>query len=103
MSSTKTLNRMRDRVTHLSNEFPKFVDNFNNQALFTGPSLHFHLKTVAIRARHTSAVQTLGDEGFFELLYATLTAWGMHRMAEPYPSNLYTKRGNAYDSREESR
>lgn len=48
--------------------------------LFTGPSLYFYFKTLGIRAKYATAVDALNDEEFFDGLYATLTAWGMHRM-----------------------
>jgi len=75
---------MRSRVTQLSAGFEQCVAAFTQQSLFTGPSLHFHLKTMAIRARYASAVEALRDKEFFEFLYATLTAWGMHRMGRSY-------------------
>jgi hypothetical protein len=75
---------MRTRVAELTENFDGFLFTFNSQGLFTGPSLHFHRKTVAIRARHESAKETLGDDDFLECLYATLTAWGMHRMGRSH-------------------
>jgi len=71
---------MRSRVAELSGGFEELVATFTQQDPFTGPSLYFHLKTVEMRARHASAVETLSSFEFFESLYATLTAWGMHRM-----------------------
>lgn len=84
MSSAKTLARMRSRVEELSAGFEQFVASFGSRDLFTGPSLFFHLKTVEVRARHASAVETILDGDFFEHLYATLTAWGMHRMGRSH-------------------
>ena len=80
MSSYKTLERMKERVVRLTAEFTECLDVFDNAKLFTGPSLYFHLKTLAIRSKHPTAIQTLNDDDFFESLYATLAAWGMHRM-----------------------
>jgi hypothetical protein len=84
MSSTKTIARMHSRVTELSATFDQFVTAFASRELFTGPSLYFHKKTLAIRASHCSAVEAIQDERFFEYLYATLTAWGMHRMGQSH-------------------
>jgi hypothetical protein len=84
MSSTKTVARMLSRVAELSDGFEHFVATFAEQNLFTGPSLHFHLKTVSIRAGHATATETLSDPEFFESIYATLTTWGMHRMGRSH-------------------
>ncbi|MBN1488344.1 MAG: hypothetical protein JXA69_00375 [Phycisphaerae bacterium] len=94
-SSPKTLARMRTRVAQLSAEFDRYVTAFNHEALFTGPSLYFHLKTVEIRARHASVAATISDSQFFEYLYATLTAWGMHR-----PGRSRAKLANLHEMRE---
>lgn len=80
MSSVKTMSRMNDRVAQLQREFRACLQAFDKGQLFTGPSLYFHFKTVEIRAQHSSATAALNDSAFVESLYATLTAWGMHRM-----------------------
>lgn len=49
----------------------KDIGNF-----FGGPSLHFHNRALVERE-----VNFLGDT-HLEMIYATLTAWGMHRMGE---------------------
>ena len=77
----KTLERMRDRVNELVRDFEHYVDVFEKAELFTGPSLYFHDKTLALR-RQMSAAQALENDAFLESLYATLTAWGMHRMGK---------------------
>ena len=79
-SSYKTISRINERIVKLKNEFAGCLDYFEKANLFTGPSLYFHFKTCAIRKMYPSAVATLSDKNFFESLYATLTAWGMHRM-----------------------
>jgi hypothetical protein len=80
MSAYKTVERMRGRVDKLKQEFSECLDYFDKAQLFTGPSTYFHNKTLAIRKKYPSAYATLNDDDFFESLYATLTAWGMHRM-----------------------
>jgi len=76
----KTLERLRQRVDELIQRFENYADRFDVVELFTGPSLYFHLKTLRLRRQHPSAGEALNDDAFFESLYATLTAWGMHRM-----------------------
>ncbi len=80
MSSDKTISRIIERVAKLKDEFTGCLQYFEAANLFTGPSLYFHYKTCTIRKKYPSAVATLNDKYFFESLYATLTAWGMHRM-----------------------
>jgi hypothetical protein len=76
----ETLERMRSRIARLNDSFSECLDFFASSSLFTGPSLYFHLKTTQIRRQHATARQAIQDEKFVEYLYATLTAWGMHRM-----------------------
>jgi hypothetical protein len=80
LSATKTVERMEQRVRQLIAEFSPCLEAFDVAQLFTGPSLHFYFKTLGARAKHGNAIEALNDDEFFEGLYATLTAWGMHRM-----------------------
>lgn len=50
-----------------------------------GPCLHFHLKAVScwkkhIRDQRFTFKRALEHEGYVESIYATLTAWGMHKL-----------------------
>jgi hypothetical protein len=76
----RTAQRMEKRVQQLTRSFGSYVDVFNAARLFTGPSLYFHWKTRNLLRRHSSAADALEDDQFLESIYATLTAWGMHRM-----------------------
>jgi hypothetical protein len=80
MSAFKTVQRMEERVGKLIAEFSECLNVFDGAQLFTGPSLYFHFKTLRIRGKYTTTVDTLNDDDFYDSLYATLTAWGMHRM-----------------------
>jgi hypothetical protein len=75
----ETLERMRRRVDRLIGDFDHYVDVFDRAALFTGPSLYFHLKTIDLRGRMTAS-EALHSTAFLESVYATLTAWGVHHM-----------------------
>ena len=79
-SGAKVRERFTARVTDLSGGFASCLEGFEGANFFTGPSFYFHQKTVARRLSHSTISSLLGDEGFFDLLYATLTAWGLHRM-----------------------
>ena len=48
-------------------------DAYYRASVFSGPSLHFHLQSLEARKKNEF-------ELFAELVYAVLTAWGMHRM-----------------------
>jgi hypothetical protein len=79
-SSQKVRVRIAERVSKLCGSFAKSLARFEAAGLFTGPSLYFHHKAVARRLAVADVSDLLGDEQFFDFLYATLTAWGMHRM-----------------------
>ena len=81
-SGDKTLRRMKERVGQLSEHFVEYLDFFKGSDNFAGPSIYFHNKTLAIRRRYGAAKDTLQSDEFFDFLYATLTAWGMHRMGK---------------------
>jgi hypothetical protein len=71
---------MHRRVEDLINRFSECLDAFDQGETFVGPSVYFHLKTIGLRQRAENAMSLLQLEPFFDLLYATLTAWGLHRM-----------------------
>lgn len=76
-----TLARMDSRVQQLIEDFSSCADSFDRTGLFTGPSLFFHTRTLSLlRKKYPSAAAAVLGEDFIISLYATLTAWGMHRM-----------------------
>lgn len=79
-SSTAVLRRMDERVGKLTERFDEYVRVFGTSERFTGPSGYFHRKALALRAQHQDIASLLKDDAFFDAVYATLTAWGMHRM-----------------------
>lgn len=48
--------------------------------VFTGPSVHFHHRTVQRLAELGSVQSAVSDDQFADYLYATVACWGMHRM-----------------------
>ena len=95
---------MRDRVQLLTSSFTRYVQEFENQKLFTGPSLYFHRKTMAILRSHACSVRKcLEDPAFLDSLYATLTSWGLHRMGRKgaklvdLPEMVWSLRRRAHD------
>jgi len=79
-SSDRTLARMRTRVAQLCGNFGQYLQFFEDSGTFVGPSVYFHNKTISIRKKRGAAGGALQCDEFFDFLYATLTAWGMHRM-----------------------
>ena len=78
----------RQQVERLSAHFEQALDVFERRRIFTGPSEYFYIKTVNVR-RQTRSLRKLADsEAFAESVYATLTAWGMHRMGEKVATKL---------------
>jgi hypothetical protein len=71
---------MDGKVQALVSGFPDFVRTFEASGRFTGPSVHLHNRAISLRRRLGSALLAVESDEFVELLYATLTAWGMHRM-----------------------
>ena len=67
------------RIELFTTGFRGCVECFNRGRPFTGPSVHFYAKTLE-RAREIGLYRMRDDSRFAELAYATLTAWGMHRM-----------------------
>lgn len=76
----ETIRRTQQRVSDLIELFDSYCDAFDAAGLFTGPSLYFHFKTLALLRQHRSPSDALKNESYLESLYATLTAWGLHRM-----------------------
>lgn len=87
MRKPHTVIRMRKRVKTLIDQFDECVEVFDQTNPFTGPSVYFHKKTLEIQQRHIAPCDVLWDDLFFDYLYATLTAWGLHRMG-PDPGKL---------------
>src|SRR5262245_49146188 len=79
-SGTKVAERLTARVNELSESVVGCMAAFGKKKLFTGPSFYFHNKTLARQREHSTISNLLDDHEFFDWLYATLTAWGLHRM-----------------------
>jgi hypothetical protein len=82
---TETVQRMDQRVQELIADFGHFVEVFDRARRFSGPSLYFHYRTLERLLNYPSATDALHDVSFVESLYATLAAWGMHRMGTTGP------------------
>lgn len=80
--------RMQRRVQDLVTRFDDWLERFQTEKLFSGPSIYFHQKTRFMLDRvrllgdcdAQAVTSCIDDDAFLERLYATLTAWGLHRM-----------------------
>jgi hypothetical protein len=72
--------RMAERIEDLLANFGHYLQEFERRAVFGGPSVHFHVRAIERRMTHESVRSAIADEELLELIYAMLTAWGMHRM-----------------------
>lgn len=81
-SSNRVLARMSGRVNDLAENLTECLHYFDSEETFVGPSIYFHHKTLETRAKHKSIKEVILSDDFYDWLYATLTAWGMHRMGK---------------------
>lgn len=73
--------RMESRLNDLIQGFDTYADYFDKSILFTGPCQYFHIATLnRVRKVGVSQILENEDDPFYELVYATLVSWGMHRM-----------------------
>jgi len=75
-----TIERIRERVGQLCSSFNKYIEEFDRANIFSGPSLYFHFRTLERLKNFETVSSALDDDLFLEYVYATLTAWGLHRM-----------------------
>jgi hypothetical protein len=81
---SRRLRRMEERCERLVAGFDGYIHQFEMAKPFTGPSLYFHLRTIQVLRKHRRPSDALDDHEWWELLYATLTSWGMHRMGDTW-------------------
>jgi hypothetical protein len=75
-------------LTDLDREFEKSIAGCRERAIFTGPSVYFYERTVGMVRQAASLRDLAKNDLFYDYVYATLTAWGMHRMGERVPTKL---------------
>jgi hypothetical protein len=71
---------MDERIQELSTDLNRLALIFESAERFSGPSLYFHRRSIDTRRALGSARNAVDSDPFLELVYATLSAWGMHRM-----------------------
>ncbi|MFH1327313.1 MAG: hypothetical protein ABIH76_00440 [Candidatus Bathyarchaeota archaeon] len=73
---------MKRRVDDVIDNFGTYIEIFNKENLFSGPSVYFHLKTLERGEKLGSVSEKVQDGMFLDYLYATLSSWGLHRMGD---------------------
>lgn len=73
---------IEERIDNLIRNFSHYLWYFGENIKFSGPSIYFHKKVIEKIRRAEKLEQLFDDNLFFEYIYATLAAWGMHRMGE---------------------
>ena len=71
-SGIVVVERMDQHVAALSGAFVKYLARFTASEPFDGPSLYFHQKALALRARHTSIRTLVDDDAFFAAVATAL-------------------------------
>lgn len=56
---------------------------FSDKNIFSGPSLHFHLRAISLR--NLAIAKDKNIDAFLEMTYAALVSWGMHKMGSRGP------------------
>jgi hypothetical protein len=77
--------KVENNIDDLIDNFAFYLDYFNSNNKFSGPSTYFHQKTIGKIRAARDYNSLLDDTYFLELLYATLVSWGMHTMGKKGP------------------
>ena len=77
----------------LIKNFNSYIDKFDENNPFSGPSEYFYINKI-IKETKNPDYNIIFSKNFIEWIYATLAAWGMHRMG---PDNKGAKM-NDFDS-----
>jgi hypothetical protein len=77
---SERISERRPLIDLLISDFGRFVDAFDQNRQFSGPSLYFHVKALTALRAYGSATDAMDDNDFFDYMYATLASWRLHRM-----------------------
>lgn len=69
-----------DNINSLCASPTLHLERFQKLKKWTGPSVYFHEKTLERLKKLGSPLDAVRDRQYQEYLYATLCAWGLHRM-----------------------
>lgn len=74
------INENLKKLTRNRSAFFEYVEIFIGNQNFTGPSVHFHLRSVEEYRTRQDYSNLIKDVTYIEKIYGTLATWGMHRM-----------------------
>ncbi len=66
LSLPDRIGERRPQLDRLISDFGSFVDAFDKSRQYSGPGVYFHVKTIAARRSHASAIDALADDQFFD-------------------------------------
>jgi hypothetical protein len=72
-------------LADLDREFEKSIAGCAEKKPFAGPCPYFYQRTVGMVRKARSLLDLAENDVFYDYVYATLTAWGMHRTGERGP------------------
>jgi hypothetical protein len=72
----------------LDKNFHGYLEKCAERRIFSGPSTYFYAQTIELVRSVNSLAALASAKIFHELVYATLTSWGMHRMGESVTAKL---------------
>lgn len=79
MNSQETEDKITRRIDELSERVTHYLEVFDLADVLTGPSRYFHEQTLSRRKQFGTPGEAVHDTFSLQLLYATLTAWGLHQ------------------------
>ena len=91
---------LKYRTTAISKDmdtFKAFVIACHNSKNYSGPSIYFHIKAIDKYRSVENYDNLLSDDQYIEYIYATLAAWGMHRMTKNVLMKEYKNFKNAIE------
>lgn len=75
-------------LNSLDEGFERYLQTCGERRIFSGPSTYFYARTIEQTRNASTPAALARDKRFHELIYATLTSWGMHRMGESVTAKL---------------
>jgi hypothetical protein len=76
------------RLAQLDQQFSTCLAMYQASEIFSGPSVYFYEAAVDYVRQVPSLADLAGDQRLAEMIYATLTSWGMHRMGAEVRAKL---------------
>lgn len=79
---------LQRHLSSLDHGFADYLVEFETRRIFSGPSVYFYGEVVKLVRSVATLSELASNDRLFELAYAALTSWGMHRMGERVATKL---------------